>query len=217
MIKEISDAFRALINSLSRRPVETLLAFLLIVVSYVGYRSYDALEQMIITPEEEAARFQKQLEGADLVNNALENLRVETKADSVLIKQFHNGRHDLTGIPFTEATTTFIADPAADGDSHNFSKEEPIPTMNKSLRMVWKEIDRPKCTVLYTPVDISTKKYFYNHGLNRAVMCPLVNLLNYPIGVIVIGFSEGNTVEDDVVISKTSHIGKRVAGYLNDY
>lgn len=217
MIKELSDALRQLINSLSRRPVETLLAFLLIIVSYIGYRSYDALEQMIITPEEEAIRFKKQLEGADLVNGALENLRLDLRADNVLIKQFHNGRHDLTGIPFTEATTTFIADPMTDGDAHSFSREEPIPTMNRSLRMVWREIDRPKCTVLYTPVDLSTKKYFYNHGLDRAVMCPLVNLLNYPIGIIVIGFSEGNTVEDTVVISKTSQIGKRVAGYLNDY
>jgi hypothetical protein len=89
--------------------------------------------------------------------------------------------------------------------------------MNKTLRLVWKEIDRPKCTVLYTPIDISTRKYFYNHGLNRAVVCPLVNLLNYPIGVVVVGFSEGNTTEEDIALSKTSQIAKRVAGYLEDY
>lgn len=217
MIKELSDAFRALINSLSRRPIETLLAFSLIVVSYIGYKSYDTLERIIITPQEEASRFQKQLEGADLVNNALENLRVELKADNVLIKQFHNGRHDLTGIPFTEASTTFLADPATDGSAHDGSRDEPIPTMNRSLRLVWQEIDRPKCTVLYAPIDVSTRKYFYNHGLNRAVICPLVNLLNYPIGVVVVGFSEGNTVEENFAISKTSQIAKRVAGYLNDY
>lgn len=217
MIKELSDALRSFIISLSRRPVETLLALLLITAVYIGYRSYDALERMIITPEEEALRFEKQLESADLVNEALENLRTDLGADNVLIKQFHNGRHDLTGIPFTEATTTFMADPMADGSSHAESKEEPIPAMNRSLRMVWKEIDRPQCAVLYTPIDISTKRYFYNHGLNRAVVCPLVNLLNYPIGVIVVGFSEGNTVQDEQVITKTSQIGKRVAGYLNDY
>jgi hypothetical protein len=217
MIKELSDALRALINSLSRRPIQTLLAFSLIVISYIGYRSYDALEGMIITPHEEALRFQKQLEGADLVNDALENLRVELKADNVLIKQFHNGRHDLTGIPFTEASTTFLVDPATDGYTHDASRDEPIPTMNKTLRLVWKEIDRPKCTVLYAPIDISTRKYFYNHGLNRAVVCPLVNLLNYPIGVVVVGFSEGNTTEEDIALSKTSQIAKRVAGYLDDY
>jgi hypothetical protein len=82
---------------------------------------------------------------------------------------------------------------------------------------VWQEIDRPKCVVLYNPVDLSTKRYFYSHGLNRAIVCPLVNLLNYPIGIIVVGFSEGNTSEDEWAIAKTSQIGKRVAGYLNDY
>ena len=217
MIKELSDALRGLTISLSKRPVETLLAILLLIAAYVGYRSYDALERIIITPEEEAARFERQLKSADLVNEALENLRVEVKADNVLIKQFHNGRHDLTGIPFTEATTTFIADPSIDGTAHSESKEEPIPAMNRSLRQVWQEIDRPKCVVLYNPVDLSTKRYFYNHGLNRAIVCPLVNLLNYPIGIIVVGFSEGNTSKDEWAIAKTSQIGKRVAGYLNDY
>lgn len=215
MIKELSDALRRLINSLSKKPIETILALLLIVAIYVGYRSYDALENMIITPQEEAYRFGKQLEGADLVNEAIENLRIELKADNVLIKQFHNGRHDLTGIPFTEASTTFVASAIEDGG--NLSKEEPVPTMNKSLRKVWQRIDRPQCTVLYTPVDISTRRYFYTHNLNRAVVCPLVNLLNYPIGIVVVGFSEGNTTDDEVALSRTAHIGKRVTGYLNDY
>lgn len=215
MIKELSEALRRLINSLSRRPVETLLALALIVAMYVGYRSYDALEKMVITPAEEAARFGKQLEGADLVNEAIENLRIELKADNVVIKQFHNGRHDLTGIPFTEASTTFIASAKTNGS--NIAKDEPIPTMNKSLRMVWKRIDRPQCTVLYNPVDISTRRYFYTHNIQRAVVCPLVNLLNYPIGIIVVGFSEGNTTDDQTALNRTAHIGKRVTGYLNDY
>lgn len=215
MIKELSDALRRLINSLSIKPVETLLALILIVAVYIGYRSYDALENMIITPQEEAARFEKQLEGADLVNEAIENLRVELKADNVIIKQFHNGRHDLTGIPFTEASTTFVASASEDGS--NLAREEPVPTMNKSLRKVWQRIDRPQCTVLYTPVDISTRRYFYAHNLNRAVICPLVNLLNYPIGIIVVGFSEGSTTDDQIALNRTAHIGKRVTGYLNDY
>ena len=215
MIKELSDALRRLINSLSSKPIETILALLLIVAIYVGYRSYDALENMITTPQEEAFRFEKQLEGADLVNEAIENLRIELKADNVLIKQFHNGRHDLTGIPFTEVSTTFIA--SATDDGSNLVREEPVPTMNKSLRKVWQRIDRPQCTVLYTPVDISTRRYFYTHNLNRAVICPLVNLLNYPIGIVVVGFSEGNTTDDQMALSRTAHIGKRVTGYLNDY
>lgn len=214
MIKELSDAFRQLINSLSNRPVETILALLLLIAVYSGYRSYDALETMIITPEEEAARFEKQLEGADLVNKAIENLRVELNADNVIIKQFHNGRHDLTGIPFTEASTTFISTKSS--DSFIGSKDEPVPTMNRSLRMVWQRIDRPQCTVIYTPVDISTRQYFYTYKLNKVVMCPLVNLLNYPIGIIIVGFSESDT-DDKLAIQRTSSISKRVTGYLNDY
>ena len=212
MIQELNNLLQGFINSLSNRPIETVLGLLLLLTAYIAYRSYDRLENMIVTPQEEAARFERQLESSDLVNKAIENLRVELNADNVIIKQFHNGRHDLTGIPFTEASTTFISTE----EGHDLAREEPIPTMNKSLRLVWKTIDSPQCVTLNAPVDISTRSYFYTHKVNTAVICPLVNLLNYPIGVIVVGFSEGNT-NTEIAVTRTSLIGKRVTGYLNDY
>lgn len=215
MIKELSDAFKALIDSLSAKPLATIIGIFIIFVGYLGFKSYDTLQALVITPDQEAARFEKQLTSSEIINQAIEKLRVDLSADNVLIRQFHNGKHDLTGIPFTGIATTFYVDPL-DSDGHETLIDEPISATNKSLRSVWQRIDRPECVIIDAPIDISTRKYFTSHDLDKMAICPLVNLLNYPIGVMTVGFSEGNTVSDEVILQKTSAIAKRVTGYLSD-
>lgn len=215
MIKDLSKAIKALIDSLSAKPVATLMAIFIVFAMYIGVRSYSTLQSLVVTPDQEAARFESQLHATDIINKSIEDLRASTKADNVIIRQFHNGRHDLTGIPFTSISTTYYVDPL-DDDGHEPSVDEPISSMNKSLRQVWQRIDRPECIVLYSPVDVSTRRYFRAHNLNRSVVCPLVNLLNYPIGVMQVGFSQSSTVSDEEVEKQTSLLSKRVTGYLSN-
>jgi hypothetical protein len=209
MIKELSDAFKSLVASLSVRPVATLAAVLIMCAGTIAYKSYSTLEQMIVTPDEEAIRFKEQLESAKLVNESLNQLNADLGAHSVIIRQFHNGRHDLTGIPFTETTASYYT------DEYELSGDEPVSSMNMSLRRIWTQIDKPECTVLYGPVDSSSRRYFKAYNLHKVVQCPLTNLLNYPIGTITVGFSAGDT-NDTVAVNKTSAIAKRVTGYLTN-
>jgi hypothetical protein len=209
MIKELSSAFRALVASLSVRPLATLGAILIICLGYISYRSYSTLEELIVTPSEEATRFREQLESAKLVNESLNQLKTDLHAHSVIIRQFHNGRHDLTGIPFTETTATYYT------EGYDLSGDEPVSSMNVSLRRIWTQIDKPECAVLYGPVDSSSRRYFKIYNLQKVVQCPLTNLLNYPIGTITVGFSVGDT-DDKVAVYKTSAIANRVTGYLTN-
>lgn len=209
MIKELSDAFRRLVNSLSIRPLSTLAALFIICMAYIGVKSYSTLENLVITPDEEASRFKDQLESSKLVNESIEQLRADLGANNVVIRQFHNGRHDLTGIPFTESSATYYT------ESYEDIGDEAISSMNGSLRQIWGRIDRPECIVLNSPVDSSSRKYFKAYGLTKVIECPLTNLLNYPVGTITVGFSAGNT-SDEVGVKKTEAIAKRVTGYLSN-
>jgi hypothetical protein len=184
---------------------------LIIFTTYIVYRSYDTLQQMIVTPHEESERFKAQLASAALVNDAIENLSTDLRGHSVVIKQFHNGRHDLTGIPFTETTATFYT------MNYEDTGEEPLSALNSSLRLMWKEIDRPECIILTRGIDNSTAAYFRRHQLNRVVICPLTNLLNYPIGTITVGFSAGDTpLSNKFVLDRTHLMSKRITGYLEN-
>lgn len=210
MIKEFSDAFKSLVRSLSIRPLPTLAAILILCTGYIGIRSYRTLENMVVTPEEEAARFEAQLNSAALVNSSIEKLRSDLGAENVVIRQFHNGRHDLTGIPFTETSATYYTSTFEDNG------DEAVSSMNTSLKKIWGgRIDKPECIVLYGPVDASTGKYFRSYKLAKMIQCPLTNLLKYPVGTITVGFSESDTkLKDDVLLEKTSYIAKRITGYL---
>ena len=211
MIKEISDALRRLVNSLALRPLPTLAGVLIIIMTYIGYRSYDMLERSIISPTEESERFEAQLESAELVNEAIENLAIDLDAHSVVIRQFHNGRHDLTGIPFTEATTTFYTEKVDE-----IKIEEPLSASNRSLRKMWSSIDNPQCIMITKGIDISTSRYFSKYELSRVAVCPLVNPLKYPIGTITIGLPAQSTASDKEIVSRTHAISKSVVGYLQN-
>lgn len=211
MIKELSDALRSLISSLSHRPLATIVSILIIISVFIGYRSYELLEKIVITPHEESNRFKAQLESAELVNASIENLVFELGAHSVVIKQFHNGRHDLTGLPFTEATATFYT-----SNYDQMNTEEPLSASNRSLRKMWKHIDKPQCIILKEGIDASTRKYIATYSLTRVAICPLTNPLKYPIGTISIGFKEDNTSSDEFVLAKTHYVAKSVTGYLQN-
>lgn len=179
-----------------------MVAVFLALMAYVAYKSYDKLERLVITPEEEAAKFAAQLESSALVNASLERLKTELNAQFVVIHQFHNGRHDLTGIPFTEATATYYTE-------EPLVIEEPLSAMNGTLRQMWKRIDAPKCIRLNQPLDPSSRKYFTTAG--ELIKCPLINPLNYPIGTITVGFESEITAGS---FDKTAAIATQIPGYL---
>ena len=169
------------------------------------------LERSIISPTEESERFKAQLESAELVNGAIENLAIDLDAHSIVIRQFHNGRHDLTGIPFTESTSTFYTE-----KFDEVKIEEPLSASNRSLRRMWSSIDKPQCIILTRGIDISTSRYFYKYELSRVVVCPLVNPLKYPIGTITVGLPAQSTTSDKEIVARTHAISKSVVGYLQN-
>ena len=211
MIRDLSNALRRLINSLALRPIPTLAGVIILFTAFIGYRSYDKLEKLIISPTEESARFSAQLQSAELVNEAIENLCQDLGAHSVIIRQFHNGRHDLTGIPFTEATTTFYT-----SGFDEIKMEEPLSASNRSLRRMWASIDSPQCIILTEGIDASTRWYFETYKLSRVAVCPLTNPLKYPIGTITVGFPAESTASEGQILTRTHTIAKSVVGYLQN-
>jgi len=211
LIRDLSNALRRLIDSLALRPIPTIAGVIILFTAFIGYRSYDKLERLVITPTEESARFSAQLHSAELVNNSIENLALDLGAHSVVVRQFHNGRHDLTGIPFTEATTTFYTE-----NFNEIKMEEPLSASNRSLRKMWASIDKPRCIILTKGIDASTRWYFETYDLSRVAVCPLTNPLKYPIGTVTVGMPAQSTASDSQVITRTSVIANSVVGYLQN-
>lgn len=210
MLKDLQEALDSLVSSLATKPFATLSALVLAFLCFVTYKSYDALEEAILTPAEESARFRKALENNALITESLVLLKDSLGAHDITIRQFHNGKHDLTGLPFTASTVTYATEPYLAG------QEEPLSSSAVTLRRVWDDIDNPKCIITYTPQDSSSMIYMRNFNISKMVTCPLTNLLNYPIGTLTVGFSESDTLNEEVILTRTQAISRRITGYLND-
>jgi len=76
----------SLTKSLAVRPLATLGALFILSASFIGYKSYAKLEALVISPREEASRFEKQLESSRLVNQSLEDLKTHTGSKALVIK-----------------------------------------------------------------------------------------------------------------------------------
>jgi hypothetical protein len=52
------------------------------------------------------------------------------------------------------------------------------------------------------------------YSLATVITCPLTNPLNYPIGVLLVGFEKEE--EPTNAVAETSLVARRIVGYLND-
>lgn len=208
MIKELSEAFNSFVDSLSRHPFATLSTVLIAIVLYLGYQTLESIRTIVVPPNLEAERFHEQLAASEQINQALELLRKEENAHSIIIRQFHNGKHDLTGIPFTKSSMTFYT------MSEEFQEvEEPLSAMSTSLSKVWNVIDKPECLVISNVgIDKATKYYMEYYELNKIVVCPMVNLLDYPVGTLTVGYKQADA---KVNPKKIQEVAVRVTGYLD--
>lgn len=212
MIKEIGELFKTAVDSLSQHPFASLATVLIAIVLYIGYRTLDRIETIVVPPSLEATRFHEQLAASEQVNTSLQNLAVDTEAHSVVLRQFHNGKHDLTGIPFTKSSVTFY-ELRESGQSLE-EQDEPISAMSTSLSRIWKTIDNPECLVLVDyGIDKTTKHYMEVNELNSVIVCPMVNLLKYPVGTLTIGFKRRDPGAG--AVAKAKVVASRVTGYLN--
>lgn len=212
MIEGINELFKTVVDSLSKHPFATLSTILIAIVLYIGYLTLDRIETIVIPPSLEATRFHEQLAASEQINTAIHNLIIDVDADSIVLRQFHNGKHDLTGIPFTKSSVTFYE---ARDSSKSFEEEnEPISTMSTSLSRVWRRIDNPECIVLVDyGIDKTTKSYMAENELGSVIVCPMVNLLNYPVGTLTVGFKRKDPGQGTV--DKIQTIATQVTGYLN--
>ncbi len=205
MIKDLNDFFSSAVEAFSKHPFATISTILIGIVLYLGYRTLDRIETIVIPPSLEAERFHQQLSTSEQINLALKNLREDVGAHSVVLRQFHNGKHDLTGIPFTKSTVTFY-----DAEESLLEEDEPLSSMSTSLSKMWKRIDSPSCIVLGSPVDKTTKYYMSKNELNYIIVCPLVNLLKYPVGTLTVGLKTLPVGSVD----KVQKVANQVTGYL---
>lgn len=217
-MEKVVDAFIKLVDSFRAAPVSFLIVLLLTITIYFLYIERSYIESLIPNPKAESTQFQASIQRDLTINTSLQNSRDYLKSNTIIIAQFHNGQYDLTRLPFTKISVTYYSgNPKIDTDT--LYSDRPLSSMNYLMLKMWASKEDPVCVASNTKdiKDTEFKKRMEELGNKFVSLCPITNLLNYPIGYLAIGYTftpKSNEVPN--LLSYQRVMTQRIAGYLQD-
>jgi hypothetical protein len=190
---DIINAVKELFATLHEAWLKSPLAFVIIIITclllYITIDNNNILSNPPDSPALEQERFLRVVQLNEEIPNRLEVLRNDIKADRILIRQFHNGRKGITGIPFMFIQTTYAVSAPGQGLTDQESwMSYPVSTMSQTLNRMFivpKGVE-PKC-VRFAVDDIPDEMYeayLKRYKVIQSVMCPLIDDKGMVVGII---------------------------------
>lgn len=183
------------------------------------YSQTEYIVSLLPSPKQESQQFQLSLQRDLIINEALENSLEYVSAKNIVISQFHNGQYDLTRLPFTKISTNYYVGQASHLPADELYGPRPLSTMNRLMLEMWKDKEKPTCVAMETQKipDTSFKLRQEHYGNTFISLCPITNVLDYPIGYIAIGFDfTPKPIEVEALLIYQRNLTARIAGYLQE-
>ena len=142
--------FERLVKLFSKNRTDFLLTLVLVVAVAAGYAAYEnrqflaatwAKDNHYITPEQ----FHRLVAVDRQIEIAIQQLLLVTDSDRVVVRRFHNGTQDFTGIPFESISDA--NEIVAEGFMHveGAQGDLPMSSVNGVLLDMWENPRNPKC------------------------------------------------------------------------
>lgn len=213
--------FLGIYDAFVQSPVRFLSFVMICVAVFFVYTQHEIITNTVLIPDPgyEAAQFSSSIDRDILINDSLEDFRMDHGAQGAVIGQYHNGQYDLTNLPFQKVTVTYYV-----GKLENFSDEDvfttrPISTMARINKSMWKSTYGPTCVgyeVNDIP-DVGHRSRMSQLGYSYVQLCPIENIREYPIGYVSVGY---DFIPDEQTLSNLreaeQNLANRIAGYLQE-
>lgn len=217
-MEEKVNSFLKMFTHFRESPLQFLTFLLMIFGLFIIYTEMDYIKSFIPDPATESRVFNTALSRDKLINAALEDAKNSYGARAMVIGQFHNGQYDLTRLPFTKVTITYIVG-QTDMSSTDIFISRPLSTMNQIMLDMWKDKNKPQCISKRVDQlrDPAYRARMESTKLEYLITCPLVNIRNYPIGYISSGYTmTPDDIRRDELLEYQSSLADRIAGYLQE-
>lgn len=172
------------------------------------------------TPEVEVARFARANRATEQINALLDTKLETLHADRAGVRQFHNGKTDLAGLPFMYVSTTFVRTKEGVSFPESNFAQVPASTIFEITTAMWHDYRKPTCIVV--DVDKLTNDYYRQYSKNLGVdvfyACPITNVKMYPIGFMFVSYIKGDTEgrpTDAEALATIEASAKQISGYLS--
>jgi hypothetical protein len=218
----IIAGLQSLIITVKKNAWSSILTTVLLLVLIITWSARDNIATFIErnpSAAQEKDRFDKSVQADAQINETLVNIQTSLNADRVMIRQFHNSKADLTGLPFASISTTYFALAPGVAISENSMNAYPLSTVNETLVKMFVRNHDPVCAVMRTSEihDPIFTKFLNESGVAVGYSCPLNNLRGQPVGMIwaVYLTDEKKRPSDEDIMAILNDTGMRVVGYLS--
>lgn len=181
-----------------------------IVDAVVGYK-----DSQIVSDEE----FRDLVAINGRIQNRLDTLRNVTGSPRVVVRRFHNGKQDLTTVPFEKVSDVYSSHSEDFELLIDSDRTLPLSTITFSLKKMWGVNAKDPVCFAQSANDFPSgalRRYFAQHDIVYTAVCPISNIARYPLGFIAVNYREIPTPEQEQRdLARIARAASDVAGYID--
>ena len=221
---DVSGKTIAKIGNMTWKQVLTFFVVVLIVLSAVGCVAYmtaqkgatDAVKaQLEIQQKIHDYEMSLRLKNSSALNNSITQLMYETKADRVMLAEYHNGSSSISGIPFLKWSVTFEAfrDEMGFGVANEYQQQQ--ITLYPFLSHIGENyLYRGFVDADLKKIDKSYAYKLLSHGIEYIIVSQIVNDNGSKCGMLILEYTDYTVIDQYVVKQKLHKASQECAALL---
>jgi hypothetical protein len=212
------------IGSMTLKQVLTFFAVVMILLSSVGVIAYitaekgasDAVKVQLETQQKiHDYEMNMRLQNSSSLNNLVIQLMYETKADRVLLAEYHNGSSNVAGIPFLKWSVTF----EAFKDEMGFGVANEYQQQQITLYPFITHIGENYLYRGYVETDLKEidKSYAYklmSHKIEYIIVSQIVNNKGNKCGMLILEYTNTSNIDEFTVKQRLHKASQECAALL---
>ena len=229
-MKSIKEAIEALggtitrIANMSLKQVFTFFVVVLIVLSSVGVVSYitaqrgasDAVKaELVLRDKIHDYEMSLRMKNSSALNSAITQLMYESKADRVMLAEYHNGSSSVSGIPFLKWSVTFesFRDEMGFGVANEYQQQQitlyPFLTHIGENYLYRGFVERD-----LKEIDKSYAYKLLSHGIEYIIVSQIVNNNGSKCGMLILEYTDASIIDEYVVKQRLHKTSQECAALL---
>ena len=155
------------------------------------------------------------MENSAALNNVVMQLMYETKADRVLLAEYHNGSSNISGVPFLKWSVTF----EAFTDEMEFGVANEYQQQQITLYPFITHIGENYLYRGFVETDLKTidKSYAYkllSHRIEYIIVSQIVNNKGSKCGMLILEYTDASVIDEYAVKQKLHRASQECAALL---
>ena len=172
-------------------------------------------EQLILQEQIHDYEMNLRMENSAALNNVVMQLMYETKADRVLLAEYHNGSSNVSGVPFLKWSVTFesFTDDVGFGVANEYQQQQ--ITLYPFITHIGENyLYRGFVETELKSIDKSYAYKLMSHKIEYIIVSQIVNNKGSKCGMLILEYTDASVINEYVVKQKLHRASQECAALL---